>query len=168
MNYVDVVKYTYYKLTIVLLLFVGLTLTLFIFKNSLYFTIILLLISISTLSSLVVLTYMSTLTAFMLVIVYVGAIIVLIGYICAISPNILLEPDYRNLSVIFLLLLFFFFLGPFNYSEFNSTTFTLADFFYRYQGFFLFLTLVMMLFITLLIVTSQYSIPRGPFRSIGS
>jgi hypothetical protein len=28
--------------------------------------------------------------------------------------------------------------------------------------------LVIMLFITLLIVTSQYSIPRGPFRSIGS
>lgn len=168
MNYVDVVKYTYYKLTIVLMLFVRLTLTLFIFKNSLYFTIMLLLISISTLTSLVVLTYMSTLTAFILVIVYVGAIIVLIGYICAISPNILLEPDYRNIAPMSLIIIFYFLLGPFNYPEFNSTTFTLADFFYSYNGFFLFLTLVVMLFITLLIVTSQYSIPRGPFRSIGS
>ncbi len=46
---------------------------------------------------------MSTLAAFMLVIVYVGAIIVLIGYICAISPNILLEPDYSNISIILIL-----------------------------------------------------------------
>jgi len=152
----------------VLLLFVGLTLTLFVWKNSLYFTIILLLISISTLSSLVVLTYMSTLTAFMLVIVYVGAMIVLIGYICAIRPNILLEPDYSNLSSIFVLLLSFFLSGGFDYPAFNSTPFTLSDFFYSYQGFFLFLTLVAMLFMTLLMVTSQYSIPRGPFRSLNS
>lgn len=168
MNYVDVVKYTYYKLTIVLLLFIRLTLTLFIFKNSLYFTIILLVISISTLCSLVVLTYMSTLTAFMLVIVYVGAIIVLIGYICAISPNILLEPDYSNISIILILVFSFSLLSSFDYPHFNSTSFTLADFFYSYQGFFLFLTLVTMLFLTLLIVTSQYSIPRGPFRSLNS
>lgn len=168
MNYVDVVKYTCYKLTIVLLLFIRLTLTLFIFKNSLYFTIILLLISISTLCSLVVLTYMSTLTAFILVIVYVGAIIVLIGYICAISPNILLEPDYSNISIILILVFSFSLLGSFDYPHFNSTRFTLADFFYSYQGFFLFLTLVTILFLTLLIVTSQYSIPRGPFRSLNS
>jgi len=81
---------------------------------------------------------MSTLTAFMLVIVYVGAMIVLIGYICAIRPNILLEPDYSNLSSIFVLLLSFSLSGGFEYPAFNSTSFTLSDFFYSYQGFFSF------------------------------
>jgi len=38
---------------------------------------------------------MASLTAFIMVIVYVGAIMVLIGYICAVSPNLLLEPDYQ-------------------------------------------------------------------------
>ena len=80
-----------------------LIMTLFIFKNSLYFTIMLLIISVTTLSYLVFTTSISSLTAFILVIVYVGAIIVLIGYICAISPNLMLEPDY---SLIYYFILF--------------------------------------------------------------
>jgi hypothetical protein len=68
---------------------------------------ILLAISILTLSSLVLNTYLNSLTAFMLVIVYVGAMIVLIGYICAIRPNLVLEPDYSILYVFLVLLLAF-------------------------------------------------------------
>lgn len=143
-----------------------LTMTLFVFKNSLYFTIILLVISILTLSSLVLNTYLNTLTAFMLVIVYVGAIIVLIGYICAISPNLVLEPDYRLVLPFLLILVSFFTLDSFYVPVFNMSTFTLVDFFYSYQGLFVFLSLVFILFLTLLIVTSQYSVPQGPFRSL--
>lgn len=145
-----------------------LTITLFVFKNSLYFTIILLTISVLTLSSLVINTLLNTLTAFMLVIVYVGAIIVLIGYICAISPNLVLEPDY-SITYLFVFLLFTFtILDSFSTPTFNTSTFTLVDFFYSYQGLFVFISLVFMLFITLLIVTSQYSVPQGPFRSLQS
>lgn len=145
-----------------------LTMTLFVFKNSLYFTIILLTISILTLSSLVLNTYLNTLTAFMLVIVYVGAIIVLIGYICAIRPNLVLEPDYTLIFPFFVLLVSFFLLDSFTTPVFNMSTFTLVDFFYSYQGLFVFITLVFMLFLTLLMVTSQYSVPQGPFRSLQS
>lgn len=143
-----------------------LTMTLFVFKNSLYFTIILLTISILTLSSLVLNTYLNTLTAFILVIVYVGAIIVLIGYICAISPNLVLEPDYSLLFPFWVLLIAFFLLDSFSMPVFNMSTFTLVDFFYSYQGLFVFLSLVFILFLTLLMVTSQYSVPHGPFRSL--
>lgn len=147
-----------------LLLF--LTMTLFIFKNSLYFTMMLLAISIITLCSLVLNTSLASLTAFMLVIVYVGAMIVLIGYICAISPNLVLEPDYSLVYVFILLFSSFFIIDSFSTPSLNSTTFTLVDFFYSYQGLFVFLSLVSILFLTLLIVTSQYSVPQGPFRSL--
>jgi len=147
-----------------LLLF--LTMTLFIFKNSLYFTMMLLAISIITLCSLVLNTSLASLTAFMLVIVYVGAMMVLIGYICAISPNLVLEPDYSLVYVFILLFSSFFIIDSFSTPSLNSTTFTLVDFFYSYQGLFVFLSLVSMLFLTLLIVTSQYSVPQGPFRSL--
>jgi len=149
-----------------LLLF--LTMTLFIFKNSLYFTIMLLTISIITLCSLVLNTSLASLTAFMLVIVYVGAMIVLIGYICAIRPNLVLEPDYSLVFIFTPLFLSFFILDSVSSPTFNSTTFTLVDFFYSYQGLFVFISLVSMLFLTLLMVTSQYSVPQGPFRSLQS
>lgn len=143
-----------------------LTMTLFVFKNSLYFTMMLLSMSIFTLSSLVLNTYLGTLTAFMLVIVYVGAIIILIGYICAISPNLVLEPDYSLILPFFVLLVSFLTLDSFSTPVFNTSRFTLVDFFYSYQGLFVFVSLVFMLFLTLLMVTSQYSVPQGPFRSL--
>ena len=143
-----------------------LTITLFVFKNSLYFTIILLVISVLTLSSLVLNTYLSTLTAFILVIVYVGAIIVLIGYICAIRPNLVLEPDFKFVSPFVVVLSIFLLFEGFKVPTFNMSSFTLVDFFYSYQGLFVFLSLVFILFLTLLIVTSQYSVPQGPFRSL--
>ncbi len=145
-----------------------LTMTLFVFKNSLYFTITLLRISVLTLSALVLNTYLNTLTAFMLVIVYVGAIIVLIGYICAISPNLVLEPDYSLVYVFILLLSRFFILDSFSSPVFNISAFTLVDFFYSFQGLFVFVSLVLILFLTLLMVTSQYSVPQGPLRSLQS
>lgn len=145
-----------------------LTMTLFVFKNSLYFTITLLRISVLTLSALVLNTYLNTLTAFMLIIVYVGAIIVLIGYICAISPNLVLEPDYSLVYVFILLLSRFFILDSFSSPVFNMSAFTLVDFFYSFQGLFVFVSLVLILFLTLLMVTSQYSVPQGPLRSLQS
>jgi hypothetical protein len=140
------------------------SLSLFIFKNSLYFTIALLIISIFTLAFLVLNTYLTALTGFMLVIVYVGAIIVLIGYICAVSPNLILEPNYSFLFLIILLVSITLFISPIVNCRFNNTALTLVDFFYSFQGLFIFFTLIFILFFTLLIVTSQYSTPQGPLR----
>jgi hypothetical protein len=150
----------------IMLLLTIIIFSLLIFKNSLYFTISLLFISISTLSYLCLNTYLNTLTGLILVIVYVGAIIILIGYICAIRPNLILEPDYSSLFLVFIFLILTFFLNKTYSNVFNSTHLSLVDFFYSFQGFFLFFSLIFILFITLLIVTTQYSVPKGPFRSI--
>jgi hypothetical protein len=109
---------------------------------------------------------MRTLIIILIVVVYVGAIIILIGYICAVSPNLVTTPSFNYLRVIFLSILFtyFFNFGFIRGSErFKSGT--LLDFFFRDWGVHMFILMVFMLFFTLIIVTSQYSSPQGPFRS---
>ena len=149
---------------IVILTFI--IITIFVFKNPLYYTMSLLIVSLLVLSYLSLHTYLTFLTAFILVIVYVGAIIVLIGYICAISPNLVVEPDYRIVYFFVVLLPLFYLFNYLNISYFSLTTFTIVDYFYSYQGVIIFIVLIIILFVTLLIVTSQYSVPKGPFRSI--
>jgi len=102
----------------------------------------------------------------MLIIVYVGAMIVLIGYICAISPNLSVEPDYSIVYTFVVILPLFILFNYFDFSYFSLTTFTIVDYFYSYQGVIIFFILIIILFVTLLIVTTQYSVPKGPFRSI--
>ena len=126
----------------------------------------LLIISFLVLSYIALYRYLSFLTVFILIIVYVGAIIVLIGYICAISPNLILEPDYSFMYLYFIVVLFFYIFNKTNFSFIDFASATIVDYFYRFQGIFMFVILVLMLFVTLLIVTSQYSVPKGPFRSI--
>jgi len=46
----------------------------------------------------------------MIVIVYVGAMIILIGYICAIRPNLLVEPSYNYLGIFLIFSIFMGFL----------------------------------------------------------
>lgn len=105
------------------------------------------------------------LTSFMLVIVYVGAMMVLIGYVCAVTPNITLEPSYSNILAIIFTFFLTFSLSPSIDLSFSTTDITIADYFYSSYGLFTFSLLVLMLFITLLMVTSQYTSPKGPFRS---
>ena len=147
-------------------LFILILITIFIFKNSLFYTIALLIITFLVLSYLALNRYLTFLSAFILIIVYVGAIIVLIGYICAISPNLVLEPSYNNIFILSLILFFIIIFDSITFSTFSLTTSTIVDYFYSYQGIYIFFVLVLILFITLLIVTSQYSVPRGPFRSV--
>lgn len=102
-----------------------------------------------------------------LAIVYIGAMIILIGYICAICPNLILVPSHLNSVVYFVIIGVPFILFPFNLTPvFNSSFIPIVNYFYSYSGILVFLTLVFMLFITLLMVTSQYMTPKGPFRSV--
>lgn len=102
----------------------------------------------------------------MLVIVYVGAMIILIGYICAINPNIIIEPNYSNLSLLFVLFMLYYLLHAELSVSFDVTTFNLSDYFYRSYGLYIFIVIVLILFLTLLMVTSQHTVPKGPFRSV--
>lgn len=141
-----------------------LILRILVFSNSLYYSIVLLFIIVYLLFFLVVNSLISTLTIIMFTVVYIGAIMILIGYVCAISPNILTSPSYRYLY--FLLLLPVSFISPdfSSYGFFSRNNF-LVDFFYRSYGAMLFFLIVFMLFLILLLVTSQYVAPSGPFRS---
>lgn len=166
MNYVDVIKYALLGLTVLLTSIVVLVLLLFVFKNALFITISLLAISIVSLSLLAINSHINILTAFILVIVYVGAIMILIGYICAINPNIIIEPNYSNLSLLLVLFMIYYTLHSNISVSFDVTTFNLSDYFYSSYGLYIFSIIVLMLFLTLLIVTSQHTVPKGPFRSV--
>lgn len=140
---------------------------LMIFVNALFYTISLLIFSFLVLLWIVSSNFMSTLMIILVVVVYIGAMIILIGYICAVSPNLITTPSFRYLSLVFLLILVSFLSRGLNFNcgfeSFKSGT--LLDFFFRDWGVSIFLTMIFMLFFTLLIVTSQYSSPQGPFRS---
>lgn len=151
---------------IMLLILLTLALSLFIYLNSLYFTLALLALVVLCMLYLVYLNVVSRLTAVMLAIIYIGAIIVLIGYICAVSPNLNIEPNSFPKSGLLFIFISFILFQPWVPSDSIYAGLSLADHFYSVYGVVFFLTLVLMLFVTLLMVTSQYLVPKGPFRSV--
>lgn len=142
-------------------------LMMFVYVNTLFYSMVLLAIVLALLYLLVSNLMMHTLTMIMLAIVYIGAIMILIGYICAICPNLILTPSHLSLGVYLVLIGVPFLLFPFRRRlVFNSSFIPIVNYFYSYSGLLVFLTLVFILFITLLMVTSQYMTPKGPFRSV--
>nr|QKV49087.1 NADH dehydrogenase subunit 6 [Proales similis] len=136
----------------------------FVFPNSLYFTFSILYVVISSLYFLVSSHHLTTLTMIMLCIVYVGAMMILIGYICAICPNLNLSSSFGVSPLMFFSLLVSYLSSPLTFSPFSSFG-SILDYMYSGDGLSLFFLMVFMLFITLLMVTSQYLVPKGPFRS---
>ena len=137
-----------------------------IFINVLFYTVCLLVLSVFVLFCIVSFNYLRVLIFLLITIVYVGAMMVLIGYICAVSPNFDMSPAFKN-SYIFIFSVLGY-LVSFSYYGFFSVgrkLGTLSDYFFSNWGFLIFLLITFMLFLTLLIVTSQYNIPSGPFRS---
>lgn len=139
----------------------------FIFSNSLFYIISLLFVSLFTLIYLTFMNYIRILIFLLIMIIYIGAIIIFIGYICAICPNI--KFSYNLFLLPFLLFASFFTFLTMNRVRVNvlsSKSDSLLDYLFSYWGLPMFILVVFMLFITLLIVTSQYSSPQGPFRSV--
>ena len=163
MNYVDVIKYALMLTVLYIFLFI-ISFSLLIFQNSLYFSLLLIVFSMWSLRCLVWFGLFRSLTAFLLIIVYVGAIMILIGYICAVSPNFRIEPDYTFIffGLFFSILIRFF--VPFSVREYSFAGVYLVDYFYSPIGLLVFISLVVILFVTLLIVTSHYLISCSPLR----
>lgn len=137
------------------------------FVNSLYYSISLLLVVLLILSELVSRLILSSLTMLILVIVYAGAIMILIGYICAVCPNLILRSLNFNYQPFVCFRLYYFSLKVLQSSQTRVDIFLpLSEYFYSLSGSLIFFLVIFMLFITLLIVTSQYITPKGPFRSI--
>lgn len=142
----------------------------FVFRNRLNYSIILLFISLIVLIGLVSKQCLSLLIFCILMIVYSGAIIILIGYICAVCPNLVLSSSLDLFKIIIIVLLNFiyllFFKNFLGELSLNINLNFIVDYFYTYWGLIIFIVLILMLFIVLLIVTSQYISPKGPLRSI--
>ena len=145
-----------------LFFFIALAFSMLLFPRTLYYVIVLLLFCISSLFYLSSHMFIRSLTFIMLVVVYVGAMMVIIGYICAISPNIIFYTrGPSGLYAFFLFSFFLLFLVFFSSYESNLLT-PMVDYFYSSFGLFVFLYLVFLLFITLLMVTSYYTSSKGP------
>lgn len=138
--------------------------SMFYFVNTLYFTLVLILRVVSFSLYSVYLGVISSLFAVVLIIIYVGAMMIFIGYICAISPNILFTSSLSYLTLTLVI--------PFSlcfacmYPSFNSNLAPLRDFLYSSSGIFLFVLVAVVLFLVLMVVSSQFFSPQGPFRSI--
>jgi len=139
----------------------------FVYSNSMHYTLRLLFLLTFLLCSLAVYSKISVFLLLLLFIVYAGAILILIGYICAVCPNLKFLPSL-NYSM------FYFFIPLFSLMIFQSFTFnslnfihssSLFSFFYSSYGVLMLSLVIIILFITLLIVTTQYLMPKGPFRS---
>lgn len=138
-----------------------------IFVNSLFFTLSLLFISLFTLIFLFGQNCLSILMFLLIMTIYVGAMMIFIGYICAICPNLkLVNPNSRFFFIIAFIVIFYFSCSSVSVTRVSSKSPTLLDYLFRNWGFNLFIVIALMLFLVLLIVTSQYSSPQGPFRSI--
>lgn len=139
---------------------------LFLFPNRLFFVFSLLLIVFWCVLGSVKLGILSVLVALLICIIYVGAIIIIIGYVCAVAPNVGVSA---SLSISPLLLALVGGGLSLTRSGVPAVPACLADLgrvLYSYYGW-LFLSLtVAMLFFVLLIVTSQFYNPAGPFRSL--
>ena len=136
-----------------------------IFSSTIYYVLILLMVSLFLLYALASNYFLSVLVFTIVIVVYVGAMIILVGYICAIRPNVYFSS---SLPVYLLPLLFSFFLLTPSIKLESSSLVNLSNYFYTSYGSFIFLFLILSLFITLLMVTSYYISSKGPFRSIDS
>lgn len=148
-------------------LLIGLIVSMLLFPSTFYYVSCLLLFSLFFIFYLRLVSSISVLTFLIVSVVYVGAIIVLIGYICAISPN----PQilYSRYSLPFVLVVFFlcslFLLTPF----FDCSALSpVIAYFYTAAGSFFLLVLLLFLFLILLIVTSYHLSSKGPLRSVYS
>ena len=139
---------------------------LFVYVNSLFYSISLLLIVLVLLSFIVSLCLINSLTMLILCIVYFGAIIILIGYICAICPNVNISSQFSFRFLFFSSMFTSFTVVPLFFYNPSSSLVRITSYFYSSYGFLIFFTLIFMLLLTLLIVTSQYLTPKAPFRSL--
>jgi len=136
-----------------------------VFSSTIYYVLMLLTISLFLLYSLASNNFLSVLVFTIIIVVYVGAMIILVGYICAISPNVYFSSGLSMYLLPVPLLISFF--VPSIRLE-SSFLVSLSSYFYTSYGMHLFLFLILSLFVTLLIVTSYYISSKGPFRSVNS
>jgi hypothetical protein len=139
---------------------------LFVYQNSMFFTLYLLSVAVFVLTWLVLSCFVTALIGLIITIIYIGAMIILIIYVCAVSPNLYLEPDYTFFWGFFSCIVFVGLFVVFFPTALETSVAGLESYFYSVYGVGSFLFCSLMLFLVLLMVTSQSVTPRGPFRSV--
>lgn len=156
--------YLGFRASIMIFILIILSMSFFLYSSLIFYSINLIIFTLISLSFMVQVGHVSSLLIGLIMIVYFGAMIILIGYICAVSPNFYSYSSNFRFTVIFLVLfLLFLFLSSMFYAI-PSSPVSMFHFFYQ-DNFLIMVFIIVMLFITLLIVTSQYLTPKGPFRS---
>jgi hypothetical protein len=133
-----------------------------------YYVIIFVSYAITTILLIIVYNYFSGVISLVFIMVYIGAIIVIVAYVCSVLPN---EKAYSYpvsaFFSIFILSIFFFSPRLTRFSEntcSSSSLFSLASFFYETNVLILFLLLFLLL-ILLLIATNSFHL-KSTLRSI--
>lgn len=134
--------------------------------NPLFYSVFLGLFSLLVISLLVSHYFIPSLLGIVIILVYLGSMIVIIGYTCAVVPNLLYSfssSAFYLLSIALLLILPSFSLLPFSTFGFRPS-FSLSYFFYGPLGSFMFVPVIFFIVLVLLSSSSYLNI-SSPFRS---
>lgn len=114
-----------------------LTVLMMIYCNTLFYTLSLLVISSFLLLNLLSLNVIHGLTVLVVLVVYLGAMMVLIGYVCAVSPNLFIGSPLTLSRGVVLFILFYLvslFLDSYMFSFATSSYRTVRSFFFSSFG----------------------------------
>lgn len=154
---------------LIILFSITLLFSIFFLANLIHYILVILSLCL-TLLLLIRLTYcLSSLTRIMVLVIYVGAIIILIGYICAVCPNNITLNSLKKKPFLYFLItlaLSYTFIIERVLTFNKENTLLLRAFYYTSDRFIFLLFLVFFLFLTLLMITTKFNSPKGPFRSI--
>ena len=168
MSYVDVIKYAPRVLTTVFIRFSALLIVSLLVAhiNSLMLVASLLILVLLLLYWIVLSNLLRRLLCLIMITIYLGAIIILIRYVCAICPNLNIKPPktFYGLFALPALLSWSLRRVP-NGRLITPIRETLIFFIFTPLAYKILLFLLVYIFVVLLGVTTQFTFPQGPFRS---
>ena len=110
--------------------------------------------------------FIPSLISLVIILVYLGSMIIIIGYTCAVVPNLhysLSSVTFSpSLTVLALVSIFIYYIPLYSYG--SSPVFSLSLFFYGPLGSFIFLPVILFMVLVLL-SSSSYIYISSPFRS---
>lgn len=150
---------------IVLILFGRVVIT----RHPFYYSLSLIIFSVRRIWYLFSMGVLSSILRIIILIIYVGAIMVIVGYICSVCPNFLFESSFSlKLAVYSVLVIFLLWYTLFSRVLTNiqpSPIFSMSNYYYRRFGVFSFTVLVAVLLL-LLVVASISIIVKSTLRGI--
>lgn len=138
--------------------------------SPLHFSILLISFSSLVVYHLVSFSHIPALIGLLILLVYLGAIIILLAYVCAVTPNLYFGSSvsitkfvlFLLSSLLFLCVNFCFFSS---FSSSFSMSFSLPSFFYSCYGALSFFFVIIMMLVVMFVVSTSSQV-RSPIRSV--